>query len=123
MSAACAFVVAFVAGLGRLSRRWPVRAVTGVYVELFRGTSLVVQLFWLYFALPLLGIRLPAMVAAVLALTLNFGAYGSEVVRGAITAVPRGHTEAAIALNMSPAQRLWRVIPLQASTIMFNATG
>lgn len=123
VSAALAFLTAFAAGLGRLSRYRLIRAVAGLYVEFFRGTSLVVQLFWLYFALPLLGIRLPAMVAAVLALTLNFGAYGSEVVRGAITAVPRGQTEAAIALNMTPAQRLWRVILPQALPIMLPAFG
>lgn len=123
VSAALAFLTAFAAGLGRLSRYRLIRAVAGLYVEFFRGTSLVVQLFWLYFALPLLGIRLPAMAAAILALALNFGAYGSEIVRSAIVAVPKGQTEAAIALNMTPAQRMRRIILPQAFPMMVPAFG
>lgn len=123
VSAVFSLVLAFAAGLARLSRFAVVRGVTAVYVEFFRGTSLLVQLFWLYFALPLLGIRLPAMAAAIIALSLNFGAYGSEVVRGGITAVPAGQTEAAIALNMTPSQRLWRVILPQAFPLMLPAFG
>lgn len=123
VSALFSLVLAFAAGLARLSRFAVLRGLTAVYVEFFRGTSLLVQLFWLYFALPLLGIRLPAMAAAIIALSLNFGAYGSEVVRGAIAAVPAGQTEAAIALNMTPSQRLWRVILPQAFPMMLPAFG
>lgn len=89
-----AFICAFIAGLARLSKYRIIRFVSAVYVEVFRGTSLLVQLFWLYFALPmLLDIRMSAMAAAVLALGLNYGAYGSEVVRGRSCPCPRGSTK------------------------------
>lgn len=111
-SAALAFAVAVAAGLGRLSRRRAVRWLVAAYVELFRGTSLLVQLFWLYFALPFLGLELPKLAAAVLAIGLNYGAYGSEVVRSALLAVPAGQHEAAVALNLSRWQKLrWVVFP------------
>ena len=84
------FALAFISGLGSLSKSSIIRFVTGVYVEIFRGTSLLVQLFWMFYALPLFGIRLPGMVVGVLALGMNFGAYGSEVMRSSIIAVPGG---------------------------------
>jgi polar amino acid transport system permease protein len=101
-----ASVVALLAGLGRLSKNRGIRAVATGYVEFFRGTSALVQLYWFYFALPLLGIDLGAMVCGILVLGLNTGSYGAEVVRGAILAVPRVQREAALALNLSPFQRL-----------------
>ncbi|RNB77590.1 ectoine/hydroxyectoine ABC transporter permease subunit EhuC [Brevibacillus panacihumi] len=118
LSMGVAFLLSFVAGFARLSRRKSIRLVSSVYVEVFRGTSLIVQLFWLFYALPLLGIELTALAAGVAALGLNYGAYGSEVVRSAILAVPKGQTEAAIALNMSPMLRMRRVILPQAMVIM-----
>lgn len=123
LSALVAFAASFLAGFGRLSRRKGVRALTAVYVEVFRGTSLLVQLFWLYYALPLLGVELPPLAAGVIALGLNHGAYGSEVVRSAVLAVPRGQTEAAIALNMTPWQRMRRVILPQAFVMMIPSFG
>ncbi|WP_434219662.1 ectoine/hydroxyectoine ABC transporter permease subunit EhuC [Amycolatopsis nalaikhensis] len=108
-------VLSLVAGLALLSPRWPVRAVARVYVEVFRGTSEVVQLFWLYFVLPVLvGFQLVPMFAGILVLGLNHGAYGAEVVRGAVQSVPRAQHEGALALNLSPAQRMTRVILPQA---------
>ncbi|WJH36537.1 ectoine/hydroxyectoine ABC transporter permease subunit EhuC [Paenibacillus aurantius] len=121
--AVLALVVSFVSGLCRLSKLWIVRTVTGVYVEIFRGTSLLIQLFWLYFALPILGLELPKLTAAVLAVGLNFGAYGSEIVRSSILAVPKGQWEAAIALNLTPYQRLVRVIFPQAFVRMLPPFG
>ncbi|HEX8780716.1 MAG TPA: ectoine/hydroxyectoine ABC transporter permease subunit EhuC [Nocardioides sp.] len=112
--AAAALVLSFVLGLMALSRRLLVRGVARVVVELFRGTSLVVQLLWIFYVLPQLGIRLDTFAAATLALGLNFGAYGSEVVRGAINSVPRAQWEATVALSMSPATRMRRVILPQA---------
>jgi polar amino acid transport system permease protein len=123
LSALVAFAASFLAGFGRLSRRKSVRALAAVYVELFRGTSLLVQLFWLYYALPLLGVELPPLAAGVIALGLNHGAYGSEVVRSAVLAVPKGQTEAAIALNMTPRQRMRRVILPQAFVMMIPSFG
>jgi polar amino acid transport system permease protein len=108
-------VLSFSAGLALLSsHRW-VRGVTRVYVEGFRGTSEVVQLFWIYFVLPLLvGLQLVPLFAGVLVLGLNHGAYGAEIVRGAVQSVPRAQYEGAIALSLSPAQRMRRVILPQA---------
>ena len=112
---ALTIVLSFVAGLALLSsQRW-VRVTSRVYVEGFRGTSEVVQLFWIYFVLPLLvGIQLVPLFAGVLVLGLNHGAYGAEIVRGAVQSVPRAQYEGAIALNLSPAQRMLRVILPQA---------
>lgn len=112
--AAAALVLSFVLGLMALSRRLLVRGAARVVVELFRGTSLVVQLLWIFYVLPQLGVRLDTFAAATLALGLNFGAYGSEVVRGAINSVPRAQWEATVALSMSPLTRMRRVILPQA---------
>ncbi|WP_423802558.1 ectoine/hydroxyectoine ABC transporter permease subunit EhuC [Neobacillus sp. SAB-20_R2A] len=122
-SAVLAFVIAFIAGLGRVSRFSIIRRVTAVYVELFRGTSLLVQLFWIFFALPAFGIQFSAFLASVVALGLNYGAYGSEIVRGAITAIPKGQTEASIALNMTNFQRMRLVILPQAFRMMLPGFG
>ncbi|MEU3744282.1 MULTISPECIES: ectoine/hydroxyectoine ABC transporter permease subunit EhuC [Streptomyces] len=118
LGAALALVLAYALGLLSRSARPPVRAAARLVVEFFRGTSLYVQLFWLFFALPMLGFRLEPLACGVLALGLNFGAYGSEVVRGAVAAVPRAQTEAAIALGMGPALRLRRVVLPQAHALM-----
>jgi len=120
---AVALAAAFAAGLSRLSRRCLLRWPAAVYIETFRGTSALVQLFWFFFVLPFFGIDLAAMTAAVLVLGLNTGAYGAEVVRGAILAVPRGQVEAARALNMGPARTLWRIVLPQALIAMLPPAG
>jgi polar amino acid transport system permease protein len=122
LCALSAVVLAFVLGLmARTERRLP-RTVARVVIEFFRGTSLLVQLFWLYFVLPLLpypiGFRLDPLLVAVVAFALNFGAYGAEVVRGAINAVPKPQWEGAVALNLTPFQRMRRVILPQALPLM-----
>lgn len=122
--AALAAVLALAAGLGRLSRDPILRAVARVYVEVFRGTSVLVQLFWLYYALPLLfGLDLPALLAGILALGLNVGAYGAEVVRGAIEDVPEGQHEAAVALGLTDYERFRYVIVPQAVLAMLPPAG
>ena len=123
-SGALAFVLAFIAGLSRVSQYKAVRVLTMIYVEFFRGTSLLVQLFWIFFVLPqLFGIRLDPFMAGVVTLGLNYAAYASEIVRGAILAVPEGQTEAAIALNMSKFQRMRYVILPQALRTMLPGFG
>lgn len=108
-------LLSFAAGMAMLSRSRVVRFVARVYVEGWRGTSEVVQLFWIYFAVPLLvGFQLVPLWAGILVLGLNHGAYGAEIVRGAVNAVPRAQQEAAIALNLAPAQRMRKVILPQA---------
>ena len=122
-AAALAVPAALLAGLGRLSRLAPLRWACATYCEVFRGTSALVQLFWVYFALPLLGVELPALASGILVLGLNAGAYGSEVVRGAIQAVPRGQVEAATALGFSPRQALRRIVLPQALLAMIPPAG
>jgi len=122
-AAVLGLVCAFASGLAAVSGNRLARAVSRVYVEFIRGTSALVQLFWLFFALPLVGIRFEAMAAGIIALGLNIGAYGSEVVRGAIRAVPRSQVEATIALNMSGYQRMRRVILPQAVVGMLPPFG
>jgi polar amino acid transport system permease protein len=118
-----AVVMGVLAALARLYGVAPLRWLATIYVEIFRGTSALVQLFWLFFVLPQFGILLDAFVVAVIALGLNVGAYGSECVRGAILAVPRGQWEAATALNMSRAQMLRRIILPQAFVAMIPPWG
>ena len=113
-SALVAGAVAFAAGFARMSRWWIVRFLAGAYVEFFRGTSALVLMFWLFFALPLLGWQLAALWAGTLALGLSYGAYGSEVVRGALRAVPQAQREAAVALSFTPWQRMRLVLLPQA---------
>jgi polar amino acid transport system permease protein len=118
-----AIVCALIAGLAKMYGPWPVRWLAVVYIEIFRGTSALVQLFWLFFVLPLFGLTLEPLTVAILALGLNVGAYGAEVVRGAVTAVPRGQWEASVALNMSRAQALRRIILPQAAVAMIPPWG
>jgi polar amino acid transport system permease protein len=123
LSAALAIAIAVTMGLMRLADSAVVRGAATVYIEFFRGTSLLVQLFWIFFVLPLFGITLEKFTAGFLAVGMNLGAYGAEVVRSAIQAVPRGQYEAATALNMSPATRMRRIIMPQALLIMLPPWG
>jgi polar amino acid transport system permease protein len=123
LAAIVACLAALAAGLGRLSALWPVRTLATVYIEIFRGTSLLVQLYWIFFVLPLLGISLPKFEAGFLSVGLNVGAYGAEIVRGAIQAVPKGQWEAGYALSMSPAKRMRRIILPQALVLMLPPWG
>jgi len=120
---ALATVLSYVFGLMMLSSNLAVRGFAIAYIEFFRGTSLLVQLFWLFYVLPLFGITLDNFLTGFLAVGLNLGAYGAELVRGAIQSVPRGQWEAAYALSMSPARRMWRIIIPQAFTTMLPAWG
>ena len=123
LSIALAVAIAFAMGLMRLSGNLFVRSIASVYVEVFRGTSLLVQLFWIFYVLPLFGITLEPFPAGFIAVGMNLGAYGSELVRGAILSVPRGQWEAALAINMSPALRMRRIIIPQAILSMLPAWG
>jgi polar amino acid transport system permease protein len=118
-----AVVAGTLAALARMYGPAPVRWLSTAYVEIFRGTSALVQLFWLFFVLPQFGILLDAFLVGVLALGLNVGAYGSEVVRGAILSVARGQWEAATALNMTRSQMLRRIILPQAFVAMIPPWG
>ncbi|SDB17433.1 ectoine/hydroxyectoine ABC transporter permease subunit EhuC [Bauldia litoralis] len=123
LGCALALVMAFVAGLGRLSQHWYLRWLATTYIEFFRGTSIFVQLFWAYFVLPLLGLPITPLQAAILALGLNVGAYGAEVVRGAVRSIGREQYEACIACNLSRFQTMRYVILPQAFVIMLPTFG
>jgi polar amino acid transport system permease protein len=122
-------LLSFAFGIGKLSKNPLIRGFSVTYIEIFRGTSLLVQLFWLYFALPLVGqaigldFRMPPVVAGVMALGLNIGAYGAEVVRGAIQSVSHDQYEAAKALNFTERQTLWRIALPQAIPEMMPTFG
>lgn len=122
-SAILAAAVGFVAGMARMSNNKLVRGIATVYVEFFRGTSLLVLLFWIYFVLPLLGLSMSPMAAGILAIGLNYGAYVSEVVRSGFESVPEGQEEAGIAVNMTKSQRIRRIIFPQAFVLMVPNLG
>lgn len=118
--AAFALVIAFVLGmLARVKHIVP-RTFARTVIELFRGTSLLVQLFWFVFAFPVIAgiVWTEPIIPAIVAFSLNFGAYGAEVVRGSINAVATSQWEAAVALNLTPFQRMRRVILPQAVPLM-----
>jgi polar amino acid transport system permease protein len=123
LGAVAALVIAFVFGLTAISGSRLLRGAVRVVVEFFRGTSLVVQLLWIFFVLPQLGLRFEAMAAATIAFGLNFGAYGSEVVRGAVVSVPKAQWEATVALGLGRVRRMWRVILPQAVPEMVPPFG
>jgi len=109
-SALLAVIISIIFGIMRLSKNIIIQVLATVYIEFYRGTSLIIQMFWIYYVLPLFGLPLPALLAGVLALGMNFGAYGAEVLRAGILAVPKGQWEGALALNFSKAKRMQRII-------------
>lgn len=122
-AAALAFVLSFAVAFARMSKFRLVRWVIGAYVEVFRGTSAIVQLFVLFYILPAYGIRLEPFTTAVVTLGLNLSAYGSEVVRGALLSVDEGQRDAAAALGL-PNILAWRLVLLpQAFVVMLPSFG
>jgi polar amino acid transport system permease protein len=109
-----ACVLALLAALGRLSNIAPIYALSTFYVSLIRGTPLYLQIFFFFLALPQLGIQLSGILAGVLALGLNYGAYMSETFRAGILSVGKGQREAAMALGMTPMQMMRRIVLPQA---------
>jgi polar amino acid transport system permease protein len=122
-SLALGIVLAFAAGTARAVGGPVASTLALVYVEVFRGTSLVVQLFWLYYALPLVGISFDPVTTGIVGLALNTGAYGSEIVRGALLAVPVQQHEAARALNFGRAHTLLHITMPQAIVEMMPSFG
>ena len=115
---ALSIAVGLIIGLGAgLARVWPnsfLRNVSSAYIELIRGTPLLVQIFLVYFGLPALGLNLDPFVAGVLAMGINSGAYVGEIVRGGIESIAQGQMEAALSLGMSWWQSMYYVILPQA---------
>lgn len=123
LAMAVAIPVSVLLALGRNSSSRLLRLPAGFVIELFRGSSALVQLFWAFYVLPFFGIHLPPLAAGVLVLGLNEGSYFSEVVRAGINAVPAGQREAALTLGFSPAYRFFRIIVPQALPLMIPPFG
>ncbi len=117
-----ATLIGLVAGLGRISRNTIINRVATIYVEVVRGIPLLVQLFYIYYALGKF-IHLPRMVAAIIAMSFCYGAYIGEIFRAGIQAVPIGQMEAALALGMSRAQAIRKVILPQTFRIILPPVG
>lgn len=114
----------FLSILGAAARRngpMLLRRAIGVYVELIRNTPFLVQLFFIFFGLPSLGVRLDPVLAAMLAMTLNMAAYTIEIVGAGLDAVPRGQTEAALALGLRPRQVFIKIVLPQALKVIYPA--
>ena len=118
-----ATVLAVIGAIARLSSNAIIYSVASLYVSLVRGTPLLVQIFFVYFALPQMGVRLDALLCGILALGFNYGAYMTEVFRAGIQAVPRGQREAAHALGMPERDIMRRIVLPQAFRIVIPAIG
>lgn len=114
LSMGLAVALGLILALGRLYALPPLNWLASAYIEIIRGTPLLIQLYLIYYGLPNIGIRLNAFVAAVVGLGLNYAAYEAENYRAGIQAIPSGQMEAALALGMTRGQSLRRVILPQA---------
>jgi polar amino acid transport system permease protein len=114
-------VLSILGAAARRSRHAWLRSVVAAYVELIRNTPFIVQLFFIFFGLPSIGVRLNAMAAAVLAMTINLTAYGIEIVRAGMGAVSAGQREAARALGFRPVPLFVLVVLPQAIRAIFPA--
>ena len=122
MSIVCALVVGLIAGLGRISRVMIVNRIATIYVEVIRGIPLLVQIFYIYYALGKI-IQVPDIFAAVIAMTVCYGAYLGEIFRAGIQSIHKGQMEAAIALGLTRAQALRRIILPQTIRVVLPPLG
>jgi polar amino acid transport system permease protein len=120
---AMAIVLALLGALGRLSKNAIAYSLASLYVSLVRGTPLLVQIYFIYFALPSAGIIIDAIPAGIIALGFNYGAYMTEIFRAGIQAVPRSQHEAAQALGMPERLAFRRIVLPQAVRIVIPAIG
>ncbi|HEY2761290.1 MAG TPA: ABC transporter substrate-binding protein/permease [Pirellulales bacterium] len=113
-----AIAIGIAIAVGRLYGPWIVAKPMGIYVEVLRGTPLMLQLYAIFFLLPKIGLALPALVAGIAGLAINYSAYEAEIYRAGLQAIPRGQMEAALALGMTPFQAIRRIILPQAFRIV-----
>ena len=113
-----AILIGLTAAIGRLYGPGYVRVPLTVYVELIRGTPLMLQLYFIFFLLPELGLNIPAFTTAIMGLAINYSAYEAEIYRAGLQSVPPGQMEAALSLGMSKAQAIRRIIVPQAFRIV-----
>lgn len=126
-----ALMLGLLAGLGRISRLKPINLIATIYVEIVRGIPLLVQLFYIYYALPPLinrtflkaFIHLDGPSSAILAMAICYGAYMAEIFRAGIQAIPKGQMEAALALGMSRGQAIRKVILPQTVKVILPPIG
>ncbi|MEW5826184.1 MAG: amino acid ABC transporter permease [Candidatus Bipolaricaulota bacterium] len=118
---ALGIVLGTLLAVGRVYGRGVVRALCGTYIEFFRGTPLLVQVFIVYFGLPTWGINLSGFASAILALGLNTAAYQAEYLRGALQAVGSGQLQAARSVGMSLRRAVWTIVFPQAFRIVLPA--
>lgn len=114
IAAVLGLLLGVICGLGALSRSRPVRSIVTAYVDFIRGTPLLIQIFLVFFALPMVGIRFDEFWAGVIALSLNAAAFVAEVVRGGVGSIEKGQTEAAKAIGMRHSQILVFILLPQA---------
>jgi polar amino acid transport system permease protein len=122
MSIACALVLGLITGIGRISRIAIVNRIATIYVEIIRGIPLLVQIFYIYYALGKI-IQVPDIFAAVIAMTVCYGAYLGEIFRAGIQSVHRGQMEAAIALGLTRGQALRHIILPQTIKVVLPPLG
>jgi polar amino acid transport system permease protein len=122
MSIMLALVIGLFTGLGRIAKNRVINGIASLYVEVIRGIPLLVQLFYIYFALGRI-VQMPPMTSAVLAMSICYGAYMGEIFRAGIQSIPKGQTEAARSLGMSPAQTMYHIILPQAFKTILPPVG
>jgi polar amino acid transport system permease protein len=122
LSIVIALFIGLITGLGRISRITVINRIATIYVEVIRGIPLLVQLFYIYFALGRF-LQLPRLVAAIAAMSICYGAYMGEIFRAGIQAIPRGQMEAALALGMSRGQAIRKVVLPQTFRIILPPVG
>lgn len=123
VSMSIALVMGLALALMRLSRNWLLRLVSGAYIEVIRGTPLLVQLFIIYYGLPQYGILLDAFLAGILGLSANYSAYLAEVFRAGILAIDKGQWEAGGSIGLSRTALLRYIIIPQAARIVLPPIG
>lgn len=116
-------VLGLILALGRISRNKAFSSIAWIYIWVFRGTPLLLQIFIVYYGLPFVGILLPPYLSAVLALSLNSGAYLAEIIRAAIVSIDKGQHEAAKAIGMNYNQTMFKVIIPQSYRRMIPPVG
>jgi polar amino acid transport system permease protein len=122
LSIAIALVIGLFSGLGRVSRITILDRIATIYVEVIRGIPLLVQLFYIYYALGKL-VQLPRLASAVIAMSICYGAYMGEIFRAGIQSIPKGQMEAALALGLTRSQAMRRIIIPQTLRMILPPVG
>ncbi len=114
LAASFGLVIGSIMSLFRISNNFLLKAISGIYVEVIRGTPLLIQVLYLYFGLYQVGIRLPPLTAGIVALSINSGAYVTEIIRSGIQSIDKGQMEASRSLGMNYLLTMRHVILPQA---------